>query len=101
MEFKELYFDLNECYSPDDVHDLLADELPLPEYYGGNLDALYEVLTDPHEPWHITFDGMKAAEALVGAKFMKAFKRVFEHAALENDELEVEFYPYTDSTTMK
>lgn len=32
------------------VHDLLAEKLSLPAYYGRNLDGLYDVLTDyPNE----------------------------------------------------
>ncbi len=88
---KEFSFDLTECYSPDDIHSLLSDKLPLPEYYGGNLDALHDVLTSPHKPWHLSFSGMKAAEALVGAKYMRNFKRMCAHAAAESDELEISF----------
>ena len=33
-----------------DVHDYLARELAFPEYYGHNLDALYDCLGDIFEP---------------------------------------------------
>ena len=88
---KEYDFDLSECYSPDDIHSLLSDKLPLPEYYGGNLDALHDVLTSPHEPWHLSFSGTKAAAALVGGKYMRNFKRMCEYAAAESSELEISF----------
>ena len=32
------------------AHDLLAARLGLPEYYGRNLDALYDALTERGEP---------------------------------------------------
>ena len=32
------------------AHDLLAARLGLPEYYGRNLDALYDALTERAEP---------------------------------------------------
>lgn len=32
-----------------DLHDTLARQLSLPEWYGRNLDALYDCLTDIHE----------------------------------------------------
>ena len=85
------YFDLSACYSPEDVHDVIRDVLPLPEYYGGNLDALYDVLTDPHAPWELAFTGCGTAEAIVGAKFVRALKRTCEDAQEESGELTVTF----------
>ena len=38
--------DLGRIYSVDEFQDVLKENLPLPEYYGGTLDALYDVLTD-------------------------------------------------------
>ena len=35
------------------LHDVLAEQLSLPEYYGRNLDALFDCLTDLHEPTDI------------------------------------------------
>ena len=32
------------------IHDHLAKQLELPDYYGRNLDALYDILTDRCEP---------------------------------------------------
>ena len=32
------------------IHDYLAEQLALPGYYGRNLDALYDVLTERNEP---------------------------------------------------
>lgn len=32
------------------VHDHLAEQLHLPEYYGRNLDALYDLLTERNTP---------------------------------------------------
>ncbi len=36
------------------THDLLAEKLPLPGYYGRNLDALFDLLTDCAEDIEIT-----------------------------------------------
>lgn len=90
-DMKSFTFDLTECYSPDDLHDLLKTKLPLPEHYGGNLDALYDVFTEPHEPWQLTFTGCKAASALIGAKYMRSFKKMCEDATGESPELEIVF----------
>ncbi len=35
--------------SRDELHDALARQLSLPDWYGRNLDALYDCLTDLHE----------------------------------------------------
>lgn len=35
------------------LHDALQSQLDLPDYYGRNLDALYDCLTDLHEPSQI------------------------------------------------
>ena len=34
-----------EMESISDIHDQLEEQLPLPEYYGRNLDALWDVLS--------------------------------------------------------
>ena len=88
-EKQEFVFDLSECYSPDDVHILLAESLPLPEYYGGNLDALHDVLSDPHPVWSFRFKGCKAAYPIVGSGFMKKFKRLMDAAVAEGNLEEV------------
>ena len=38
--------DLSGVYNPDNLHEVIAEVLPLPDYYGGNLDALHDCLTD-------------------------------------------------------
>lgn len=91
MNEKTYTFDLSACYSPEDLHDLLSDVLPLPEYYGGNLDALHDALTEPHPAWHLAFTGCKTASAVVGAKYMRAFQKMCEQVAGESDNLTVSF----------
>ena len=87
----EVTFELSTCFSPDDVHELLAGSLPLPEYYGGNLDALYDVLTELNGTWRLHFTGTKAATAVIGKRFMTSFQRVLMDAAKENGSLTVDF----------
>lgn len=36
-----------------EVHDRFAQALHFPDYYGRNLDALHDCLTDPHEPVYV------------------------------------------------
>ena len=73
-DMKTFTLDLSACYSPEDVHDVIREVLPLPEDYGGNLDALYDVLTDPHDPWELRFTGCRTVEAIVGQKYLRSLK---------------------------
>jgi ribonuclease inhibitor len=56
----------NEVQSMDQLQESLKIALHLPEYYGKNLDALYDVLTDPQ----LTPKG--ASLVIVEAEIMKA-----------------------------
>ena len=46
MEMKTYQIDCTALTDRDAVHDVLAQELCLPVYYGRNLDALYDCLTE-------------------------------------------------------
>lgn len=50
---KTVVIDGREMYSRDAAHAYLANVLSFPGYYGKNLDALYDCLTDISEPTHI------------------------------------------------
>ena len=52
---QEFVVDLAGVRDADDMHDALAARLPLPAYYGRNLDALYDVLTEFGGDWRIVF----------------------------------------------
>ena len=52
---KVFYIDLSGVTTSDELQDLLVKELPLPDYYGKNLDALYDVLTENLQEWNIIF----------------------------------------------
>ena len=41
----EYTIDLRNVKDPESMHDIIEYSLPVPEYYGRNLDALYDVLT--------------------------------------------------------
>ena len=42
--------------STEEIHDYIAEELSFPSYYGKNLDALYDVLTDLSRETRIRID---------------------------------------------
>ena len=66
----------------DGLHDLLSERLDLPDWYGRNLDALYDCLTDLTE---VTVF-LRNAGAMTGAlgDYGDKVLRVFRDAAAEN-----------------
>ena len=49
------------------VHAHLKEALALPDYYGRNLDALYDLLTEPCEPTVITLKNSELMKAHLGS----------------------------------
>ncbi len=47
---KYVFLDGEKLLSPDDLHRAFADALDFPDYFGSNLDALRDCLTDVTEP---------------------------------------------------
>ena len=66
------------------VHDLFTRALDLPEWYGRNLDALYDVLTERGEPLRLL---VRNREAL--AEYAEVLLRTLAEAAAENPALEL------------
>lgn len=52
---KSFTVDLAGIRSAAKLHDALAAQLPLPDYYGRNLDAFYDVLGEFGSSWRIVF----------------------------------------------
>ena len=77
--------DLNGVDSRNDFYNRLARALPLPEWYGRNLDALYDVLTDPvlGRFGEVRLIGCASAEQALGGYF-RTFCRVCREAEQEN-----------------
>ncbi len=78
--------DLSQARDKDALHALLAQTLPLPSYYGRNLDALFDVLTDAHELWDICFTHCAEAAAALG-DYMDAFRATITDAVQEGAEV--------------
>ena len=71
--------DLAQVKSRTDLHDLLARNLDFPDYYGKNLDALFDCLTDSHEFWDIEFKNCAMAESGLG-EYFNLFKQTVADA---------------------
>lgn len=68
------------------AHSYLADRLELPTYYGRNLDALYDVLTEIGEETEIVLTDPAAVVEQMG-KYGEALLATMQEAAEENPKL--------------
>ncbi len=76
--------------SLDDIYRQLAEQTDLPEHFGRNLDALYDVLTgDLEGPLMIVWRRHTASEALLGAEKYRALLALLHGAAAERADLEL------------
>ncbi len=83
--------DGNEIETRDMLHDILSKALDFPEWYGRNLDALYDCLTDAGEETEIRFWNQDALESHLG-NYAKDLVKVVRAAAKENAGIRLEFY---------
>ena len=85
MDMTEYRIQLEKIGDREALHDCLQQILPLPSYYGRNLDALYDVLTSIGEPLKMILTGLDD-EVLQSEekKFLRGFLAVCRDAAEEN-----------------
>ena len=70
------------------LHQYLKEQCDFPEYYGNNLDALYDVLTDRTEPLEITvMHAEELKEVLCG--YGEAFLETLQDAAAKSKHIVV------------
>ena len=75
-----------------DFHRELAQALEFEDYYGNNLDALFDCLTDICEPTELILNNWHDLEYALKDYSGKALY-VFHYACLENDSLTVTLHP--------
>lgn len=78
--------------TPRQAHEALAMALSFPEYYGHNLDALYDCLTDLPDTLLILENCGLAAQNM--PEKWPRFLRVMEDAACENRHLKIRLFEY-------
>ncbi len=78
---KEYMIDLTGVKTKKQLHKLLKRELELPEYYGGNLDALYDCLSEFPEGTVIRVTGTDEARAKLGG-YVDTLLRVISDAGV-------------------
>ena len=70
--------------SRETLHQTLAAGLRLPDWYGANLDALHDCLTDITEPTELVIRKSGALKAALG-DYAAALERVLADCAAENE----------------
>ncbi len=94
--FSTLTVDLSEVKTVEALHAALKEAFEFPEYYGGNLDALHDCLTDiavkatEAEPITVTFAGYKKAKRALGSDFHN-FRNVLNDVSEEYPNFIVEW----------
>lgn len=86
---QEVYVKVSEFDNMEEIHEYLAEKLEFPAYYGKNLSALYDVLTEISDDTRIILD----MEGISEEGMFDAAERMAEvlgDAADGNEYLEVE-----------
>ena len=86
---KTIIIDGNEIISMSEIHEVFAEELDFPDWYGKNLDALYDCLGDVTEEVEIIFENIAELEENLGISFQRLC-RLLEDVSTENDYISVE-----------
>ena len=99
---KTVKLDFSRCQSREEVHAYLQNAFAFPDYYGRNLDALFDMLGDISEDTELVFvedEEGTCCEAVVDEdvpvrsdemeRYLKNVRRVMEDAAEENPHLYV------------
>lgn len=82
---KEIVIDCAGMGDPRQLHSALASALSFPEWYGNNLNALHDCLTDISQPTSLTIKGIGELGIFAGG-----FCRVLEDSQEENPALEIQ-----------
>lgn len=82
-----VYIDFTDIGDDEDFYHQLKEKLPLPDYFGDNLDALYDSITgDLEMPLHIEFVNMSVDQ-------LETFEDLI--TTLEDAEEEVEGFTFS------
>ena len=82
----QITIDCSEIRTQEDFHEIMAARLRLPSWYGRNLDALYDCLTDLHVPVTVCLINVQALINRLGS-YGRAAINCMEQAERENGEM--------------
>ncbi len=88
---RTIVIDGKEMTSRASAHAHLAERLSFPDYYGGNLDALYDCLGDIYEKTHIIICHSAELETALGS-YGTTLLHILRHSAEESCFLTVSFH---------
>lgn len=80
-----IFLDAAQMTTRRSAHEYLKEQLSFPEYYGKNLDALYDCLTDLDET-EVAFINLPEEDA---DTYFRKVLRVFREAEEDNDRLHI------------
>ena len=81
---KEIVIDGKLMKDKESAHNVIKEAFNFPDYYGRNLDALWDMLSEMSDPVKITLTGSSQARKALGKYFVDIIK-VFYDAAKEDD----------------
>lgn len=87
---KTVILDGNEIISMSDIHNIFAEELDFPDYYGRNLDALYDCLGDVFEEVEIVIENREELSEMLGVSFDRLCNLLVD-VSEENENISVSF----------
>ena len=85
---RKITLDIERMRSLPMLHKYLHTALALPEYYGANLDALYDCLTEIAEPTELVVPKKVADEAYLGW-YGQQFLQLLEDAGAANEAIKI------------
>lgn len=88
---KRIVLDFEGMNSKEELQEYLAKQMEFPFYYGKNLDALYDCLTDIGEPTAVACNLPTVQEGSLMEDYLKRLYRTFRDAETDNENLAVFF----------
>lgn len=82
--------DIRGIRTRQELHARISSVLPLPDYYGNNLDALFDVMTEWSDERYIIFLVDEGVEEALG-KYFAALRAMCGAACEENPDLTIIF----------
>ena len=85
---RKIHIAADQFSTEEEVQEFFQEQFNFPDYYGKNLDALYDLLSEVTEKTHITISGGIADEANLG-EYSERLLTVLEEAAQDNPDLKL------------
>ena len=97
---KVLFIDGDILSGMDQVHDLFASSFGFPAYYGKNLDALYDCLSEISYPFGVIVVNVKSLKKVLGRR-AHALLALLNDLADERENFYLIIDPFNESTENK